>query len=61
MEKILAGDTNDLNRGPILSINANFIKMVKKTSRLNHKNPKQSKILYNISTDMHIWYQKPNV
>ena len=29
MEKILAGDTNDLNRGPILSINANFKKMVK--------------------------------
>ena len=36
---ILAGDTNDLKLGPILRLNANLKSFVKKSTRINPKNP----------------------
>ena len=56
---ILAGDTNELKLGPILRLNANLAIVVKKPTRINHKNPSKSTILDNIITDLHKWYQEP--
>ena len=56
---ILAGDTNDLKLGPILRLNSNLKSIVKKSTRINPKNPHKVRILDNIITDLHKWYQEP--
>ena len=56
---IIAGDTSELKLGPILRLNANLASVVKKPTRINHKNPSKSTILDNIITDLHKWYQEP--
>ena len=55
----MAGDTNDLKIGPILRLNGNLKNIVKKHTRINHKNPSKSKTIANIITDLHNWHQEP--
>ena len=52
---ILAGDTNTLKLGPILSHNHKLKSVVTKPTRLNHKNS----TLDNIITDLPMFYQEP--
>ena len=56
---IIAGDTNNLKLGHILSLNKNLKSVVKTPTRLNLKNPSKSTTLDNIISDLHKWYQKP--
>ena len=56
---IIAGDTNNLKLGPILTLNSKLKSVVKKPTRMNQKNPQKSSILDNIITDLHKWYQEP--
>ena len=55
----MAGDTNDLKLGPILIINANLKSIVGTTTRINPDNPSKIRILDNIITDLHSYYQEP--
>ena len=56
---ILAGDTNYLKLGPILRLNAKLKSIVKNPTRINPKNPSKIRILDNIITDLHSYYQEP--
>ena len=56
---IIAGDSNELKLGPILALNSNLRSVVKKSTRINVKNPSKSTILDNIITDLHRWFQEP--
>ena len=55
---ILAGDTNTLKLDPILTLN-NKLKNV--ITRIYHNNPSQSNNLDNIITDLHMFYQEPDL
>ena len=57
----IAGDTNKLKLGPILSLDSNLKSVVTKPTRINEKNPQKSTTLDNIITDLHKWYQEPEI
>ena len=57
----IAGDTNKLKLDPVLNLSPNFKSVVTKLTRINLKNPKKSTILDNIITDLHKWYQEPDI
>ena len=56
---LIAGDTNEMKLGPILRLNSSLKSIVKKHTRINHKNPSKSTTLDNIITNLHNWYQEP--
>ena len=56
---IIAGDTNELNLDPILSLSPRLVQVVQKPTRIDPKTGKES-ILDTIMTTLSAYYQEPN-